>query len=100
MSLICKTNFTTFFLALALFKLTCKSSKHELYNIYSLIFYIFIVKINCDKKHETGLERLIKNTFVINSYNNLVRPVGDKEGPTQVFTELKFIQIDLVIYIF
>ena len=58
---------------------------------------IYLAEIQCDDYHETGLERLVNNIFVKNNYNNLVRPVDEKEGATTVLTELKFLQIDLVI---
>ncbi len=43
-----------------------------------------------------GLEKLIKKTFIDEDYNKLVRPVSKLSGLTDVFTELKILQIDLV----
>ena len=47
----------------------------------------------------SGLEKLIDQIFVRNKYNQLVRPVDKKTGLTLVETELKLLQIDLVILI-
>lgn len=43
------------------------------------------------------LERLFHKVFVIEEYNNLVRP-ETQDGLTRVETELKLLQIDLVKY--
>jgi hypothetical protein len=43
-----------------------------------------------------GMERLFKRIFYDNNYNEIVRPV-DNQSITYVETELKVLQIDLVI---
>lgn len=45
-----------------------------------------------------GIEKLMHNIFVEASYNSLVRPVDKKTGLTNINTELKLLQIDLVGY--
>ncbi len=45
----------------------------------------------------SGLEMLMNEIFTINQYNQLVRPV-DKNSMTTVLTELKLLQIDLVLF--
>jgi hypothetical protein len=45
----------------------------------------------------TGLERLFLQIFDKNNYNNLVRPVTKETELTNILTELKLLQIDLVI---
>ncbi len=43
----------------------------------------------------TGLEKLLYEIFIINEYNRFVRPV-DELGITNIQTQLKLLQIDLV----
>lgn len=53
-------------------------------------------------QHETnesdysGVEGLFHKIFYLRKYNNLVRPFDKKTGLTNVVTELKLLQIDLV----
>ena len=51
--------------------------------------------IKCHNR--TALERLITDIFTHNQYNNLVRPTDNETGLTVVYTELKVLQIDLVM---
>ena len=44
----------------------------------------------------TGLEKLIHHIFNENDYNPLVRPASELTGLTEVSTELKILQINLV----
>ena len=44
----------------------------------------------------SGMEKLFHQIFVLDEYSNLVRPL-DKDSVTHVQTELKLLQIDLVI---
>ena len=67
--------------------------------IFRIIFvcsFLFIVT-NSKQLVRTGLEKLIHHIFIENEYNQLVRPVDIKTGLTVVSTELKFLQIDVVI---
>jgi hypothetical protein len=59
--------------------------------------FLFIVT-NSKQLVRTGLEKLIHHIFIENEYNQLVRPVDIKTGLTVVSTELKFLQIDVVIF--
>ncbi len=43
-----------------------------------------------------GLEKLLYEIFVVNNYNRYVRPV-DEFGITNIQTQLKLLQIDLVM---
>lgn len=61
-----------------------------------LLFFFFKSELVASKR-QYAIERLIDRIFVENAYNPLVRP-ADKEGITNVFTELKLLQIDLVNY--
>ena len=45
----------------------------------------------------TGVEKLIYDIFTKRKYNTLVRPVDKKNNLTNILTELKLLQIDLVI---
>jgi len=47
-----------------------------------------------------GVEKLFEQIFQQNKYNKLVRPTARNTTLTEVFTELKMLQIDLVIYLF
>jgi hypothetical protein len=66
-----------------------------------LIFYYYcsvIYLVNSYEKGRIGLEKLLEVIFDNGSYNNIVRPFGNKDGITVVNTELKLLQIDLVNY--
>ena len=52
--------------------------------------------LQSNRRSLTGLEKLVYEIFDINSYNRLVRPVDKKTGLTEILTELKLLQIDLV----
>jgi hypothetical protein len=54
----------------------------------------FLAQINC--RELVGLEKLIKNVFIDENYNSLVRPINEDDGITYIKTELKILQIDLV----
>ncbi len=57
-------------------------------------------KVNClNDDTMSGVEDLIHKIFKVKNYNNLVRPVDKKNNLTNVVTELKILQIDLVIII-
>ena len=57
-------------------------------------------KVNClNDDTMSGVEDLIHKIFKVKNYNNLVRPVDKKNNVTNVVTELKILQIDLVIII-
>ncbi len=43
-----------------------------------------------------GMESLIHEIFTVNKYNNVVRPVDKTNNLTNILTELKLLQIDLV----
>ena len=81
-----------------IFKILCKFWRMLENQSLDFFILIYLAEIQCDEYHETGLERLVNNIFIKNNYNNLVRPVDEKEGATSVLTELKFLQIDLVIF--
>jgi hypothetical protein len=42
------------------------------------------------------MESLIHEIFTVNKYNNVVRPVDKTNNLTNILTELKLLQIDLV----
>ena len=42
------------------------------------------------------LEMLMHQIFTVSKYNELVRPVDQENGLTNILTELKLLQIDLV----
>ena len=52
-------------------------------------------KIFKQKRSLTGLEKLLHEIFIANKYNRYVRPV-DELGITNIQTQLKLLQIDLV----
>ena len=43
-----------------------------------------------------GIEKLMHDIFTIKKYNTLVRPVDKNNNLTNIRTELKLLQIDLV----
>ena len=54
-------------------------------------------KTNAQKQRSlTGLEKLVNHVFVENEYNPLVRPLSFTTGKTEVSTELKILQLNLV----
>ena len=73
----------------------------------STILYKFLFEINLflklinkamivNAKNATGLERLFNHIFNIEDYVNIVRPTS-ADSLTHISTELKLLQIDLVI---
>jgi hypothetical protein len=66
-----------------------------------LIFYYYCsitYSVDSYERGRIGLEKLLEVIFDNCSYNNIVRPFGNKDGITVVNTELKLLQIDLVNY--
>ena len=59
---------------------------------------VFMVKKGaCLEESKTGLEQLFFQIFDKNNYNNLVRPINKETELTNILTELKLLQIDIVI---
>jgi len=56
----------------------------------------FLDPIHCDNVTLAGIEKLFNKIFFLNKYNNLVRPIEKESGLTNVVTELKLLQLDLV----
>ena len=64
-----------------------------------MLRFMLILIIAKTRRKLTGLEKLFHDVFVVNTYNRYVRPV-DEFGMTNIQTQLKLLQIDLVsIYI-
>ena len=57
------------------------------------------IKIKADCVNQTGLENLFNSIFIERNYNPVVRPVHNESGLTIVNTELKILQLDLVIFL-
>jgi hypothetical protein len=61
---------------------------------------LILAACQCSKASvKNGLTELIEKIFKIELYNPLVRPIDPITGLTIVSTELKIIQIDIVIYL-
>jgi len=55
------------------------------------VFFLFFLNFS----NQVNKNKILKKVFTVDKYNELIRPV-DKMGVTNVNTELKLLQIDLV----
>jgi hypothetical protein len=64
---------------------------------FSLLNKIVLIFESKQMENFTGVEKLMHDIFTLRKYNTLVRPVDKKNNLTNILTELKLLQIDLVI---
>jgi len=65
--------------------------------IFLILIQLNVLIFVINAKNTTGLERLFNHIFNIEDYVNIVRPTS-ADSLTHISTELKLLQIDLVIY--
>jgi len=58
--------------------------------------YLVLVCKSKEQEKLKGVESLIHDIFTVKKYNTLVRPIDKSNNLTNILTELKLLQIDLV----
>ena len=58
--------------------------------------YLVLVCKSKEQEKLKGVESLMHDIFTVKKYNTLVRPIDKSNNLTNILTELKLLQIDLV----